>query len=150
MGLDMYLRGKKFLWSHGEQNFREIAKNLLVQAFPEVAELEINELSCEVAYWRKANAIHNWFVKNTQDGVDNCQNTPIDCKQLQALLDDVNKVLADRALAHEILPTKSGFFFGRTDYDEYYIRDLTYTKQRLELLLSDAYKGWEFEYHSSW
>ena len=24
----------------------------------------------EVAYWRKANAIHGWFVYNIQDGVD--------------------------------------------------------------------------------
>ena len=26
-----------------------------------------------VAYWRKANAIHSWFVENCQDGVDECQ-----------------------------------------------------------------------------
>ena len=150
MGLDMYLRGKKFLWSHGDQNFREIAKNLLVQAFPEVAELEVNELSCEVAYWRKANAIHNWFVKNTQDGVDECQNTPVDREQLQALLDDINKVFDDKSLASEILPTKSGFFFGDTSYDEGYFEDLAYTKERLELILRPDYSDWSFEYSSSW
>lgn len=26
----------------------------------------------EVGYWRKANQIHNWFVENIQDGVDDC------------------------------------------------------------------------------
>lgn len=26
----------------------------------------------EVAYWRKANQIHNWFVNNIQDGTDDC------------------------------------------------------------------------------
>lgn len=25
-----------------------------------------------VGYWRKANQIHNWFVENIQDGVDDC------------------------------------------------------------------------------
>lgn len=26
----------------------------------------------EIGYWRKANQIHNWFVENVQDGVDDC------------------------------------------------------------------------------
>ena len=26
----------------------------------------------EVGYWRKANQIHNWFVENVQNGVDDC------------------------------------------------------------------------------
>jgi hypothetical protein len=29
-------------------------------------------LVIELAYWRKANQIHNWFVKNVQNGQDNC------------------------------------------------------------------------------
>ena len=27
----------------------------------------------QVAYWRKANAIHDWFVNNVQDGEDDCE-----------------------------------------------------------------------------
>lgn len=26
----------------------------------------------EIGYWRKANQIHNWFVENVQDGIDDC------------------------------------------------------------------------------
>ena len=26
----------------------------------------------QIASWRKANAIHKWFVDNVQDGVDDC------------------------------------------------------------------------------
>ena len=26
----------------------------------------------EVGYWRKANAIHGWFVRNVQNGKDDC------------------------------------------------------------------------------
>ena len=35
---------------------------------------DTNYENCEeVAYWRKFNALHNWFVQNCQDGVDECQ-----------------------------------------------------------------------------
>lgn len=33
-----------------------------------------NSIAEDVGYWRKANAIHAWFVKNVQGGVDNCQS----------------------------------------------------------------------------
>jgi hypothetical protein len=34
------------------------------------------------------------------------------------------KVIADPTVAHELLPTQSGFFFGDTEYDEYYLGDV--------------------------
>lgn len=39
-----------------------------------------------VAYWRKANAIHNWFVENAQDGVDNCGTYEVERYLLEDLL----------------------------------------------------------------
>ena len=30
----------------------------------------ISHIIEEMIYWRKANAIHNWFVENCQEGVD--------------------------------------------------------------------------------
>jgi hypothetical protein len=44
-------------------------------------------------------------------------------------------VLADRTKADELLPTEGGFFFGGTEYDEYYFQDLEYTQRRLTELL---------------
>jgi hypothetical protein len=41
----------------------------------------------EVAYWRKANAIHNWFVENVQNGVDECQESDISIDTLKRLRD---------------------------------------------------------------
>ena len=29
-------------------------------------------------YWRKANAIHGWFVKNAQQGIDDCRTYSVD------------------------------------------------------------------------
>jgi hypothetical protein len=35
-------------------------------------------------------------------------------------------------VAKELLPTQAGFFFGSTDYDEYYYEDLVYTRDLLD------------------
>ena len=40
----------------------------------------------EVAYWLKANHIHNWFVQNLQDGVDECQYVFVEEDDLRCLL----------------------------------------------------------------
>lgn len=45
-----------------------------------------------VGYWRKANHIHNWFVENVQDGIDECQPTEVTAKQLEDLLDTCKRV----------------------------------------------------------
>ena len=39
-----------------------------------------------VAYWRKANQIHDWFVENVQDGNDDCDMYEVDKWQLEDLL----------------------------------------------------------------
>ena len=45
-------------------------------------------------YWRKFNALHNWFVKKVQDGVDECQiGKPVTLEMLQELHDKLHKVI---------------------------------------------------------
>lgn len=65
------------------------------------------------------------------------------------------KVLEDSSVAQNLLPTASGFFFGNTDYNEYYMQDIDETIEILERLLkeSDPKKSYfdsEVYYHSSW
>ena len=55
-----------------------------------------------------------------------------------------------KTTTYELLPTTSGFFFGDTNYSEYYFDDLKYTVEQIDKLLTDQYKSWDFEYHSSW
>lgn len=38
-----------------------------------------------VMYWRKANAIHKWFVDNVQDGNDDCGTYEVDIEMLRQL-----------------------------------------------------------------
>lgn len=58
-------------------------------------------------------------------------------------------VLEDTSTARELLPTQNGFFFGSTDYDEYYWRDLEFTKEQLEKILEMVERdkdGWNWHY----
>jgi len=158
MGLDMYLTARRYLRTYGRDNEVETVNKINemfgLEAFKEDSfsdEIRIKELVFAAAYWRKANAIHAWFVKNVQDGKDECQESWVDRDHLQALIDTCKAVLKDTSKAAELLPSQSGFFFGSTEYDEWYFRDIEYTVERLEKVLSTpAFEDCDFYYWSSW
>jgi hypothetical protein len=103
----------------------------------------------EAGYWRKANQIHQWFVDNVQKGVDDCGDYYVDTDDLEKLLDLCKKVDADHSLAESLLPSASGFFFGGTDYDEWYFEDIKNTINILEEALADESDS-SYYYSSSW
>ena len=98
--------------------------------------------------WRKANAIHRWFVAYVQHGVDECKEFPVTRLQLTWLLDLCEKVQSDHSRAVDLLPTQEGFFFGPTEYDDYYFEKIAYTQRELQTLLEEP--GMEYVYRSSW
>lgn len=105
----------------------------------------------EVGYWRKANQIHKWFVDNVQDGVDDCGTYKVTKAHLVELYNLCSQVLNDHSLAESLLPSQSGFFFGSTDYDEWYYNDLENTKRIIDNILeykSDCLDN--LYYSSSW
>ena len=51
-------------------------------------------------------------------------------------------------VAEELLPTASGFFFGGTEYDEYYFEQVVETLEVLEKELESGAD--EFYYNASW
>jgi len=55
--------------------------------------LVAKEVSLEAMYWRKANAIHGWFVENCQDGEDNCQEYWVSREKLINLKDLCQDIL---------------------------------------------------------
>lgn len=149
MGLDMFLRAKRYVstWKPEEKELAVKVK----EAFGFGSDdYELNELTLEVMYWRKANAIHKWFVDNIQNGVDDCGDYYVETEELEKLA-NLCKEAADKKDAN-LLPPQSGFFFGSTDVDDYYWEDLTRTHQELSKILSDSrLKGnFHFYYHSSW
>ena len=102
----------------------------------------------EAGYWRKQNQIHRWFVENVQDGIDNCGEYYVDREKLIELLDLCKKVKVDNALADSYLPSASGFFFGGTEYDEWYFNGIDNTIDIITEALEDD-RG-EYYYSSSW
>jgi hypothetical protein len=157
IGLDMYLKASVYVsdWNHCEPDdkavlYRELATKLNI---PTTDESPSAELHFNVAYWRKANAIHNWFVQNVQDGRDECQLSYVSHEQLNQLVEAAKEALAlygtgNKRGAAELLPPTAGFFFGSTEVDDYYREDLVNTVQQLEPLLER--KDLEFYYQSSW
>lgn len=151
MGLDMYFTARRYLWSYPEDgpDAKKAAK--LREFFPELPDhAEFKNVEVEFGYWRKANAIHKWFVDNVQGGEDECKDTYVGREDIAKLLNAVETVLADKSRAEELLPTQSGFFFGDTSYDEYYFRNLDDTREIMRAALDDKMKKWDFYYHSSW
>ena len=138
----------------------------------------------QVGYWRKANAIHKWFVDHIQDGVDDCKyHREVTKKDLIELRDICKEILENAVLVKgkvkngyrigekgneipryeeglfianaevccEKLPTESGFFFGSTDYDQWYLDDIKYTYEMISKVIDET----DFEkqmifYCSSW
>lgn len=121
---------------------------------PNAANIDVKKISYiteEAGYWRKANQIHGWFVRNVQDGNDDCKNYYVSYDQLKELLDTVKQVLKAPNRAKDLLPVQAGFFFGGEEYDQYYFQDLEYTKKLLEdILKNPANMNADFEYSSSW
>lgn len=156
MGLDMYLRSKRYLSEFFTPGDDEKA-NTIQKLFPELDALglcrggrsPVEEVTVEVGYWRKANHIHKWFVDNCQDGTDDCGRYCVDREQLEELHDLCCRVRDFKHLANELLPTQSGFFFGDTEYGEGYYADIDATIAICEAALSLP-NQWNFEYHSSW
>lgn len=155
MGLDQYLYAKQYLspseWrgEKAKEQFDAVinavgATTLVYQDLPS-AQVEI-----KVGYWRKSNQIHQWFVNNCQGGEDDCRESYVSREQLQELIDLCKKVSADHSLAEELLPAQGGFFFGSTDYDEWYFGDIEDTITMLEGVLKETPENWDFYYQSSW
>jgi hypothetical protein len=113
-------------------------------------------LGIQVGYWRKANAIHKWFVEHVQGGVDDCGYYLVQKSDLTVLRIATVKALealgrADYAACSKALPTQDGFFFGSADYGDWYHEDLTTTLDIIDgAMLSVDWANEVLIYHSSW
>jgi hypothetical protein len=149
MGLDMYLTARRYVSEYNEPD--KVVSTEIMRHFPELTESQtIQEVSVRVGYWRKANAIHKWFVDHVQEGTDDCAPYDVSRDQLTALRDICVRVRDwPGGIAAEQLPTANGFFFGGTDYDEWYFRDVENTIRIIDECLQLP-NSWDFEYRSSW
>lgn len=201
MGLDMYLYAEqsyRVKWSSKDKDEKgdELLKFLNFEN-KYTFDGGMARVKIPVAYWRKANAIHryfiqirrkeleeqllhyNWFSVFSQEEAeqykevidkilnrleDDCNEFYVAREDLENLLDICSKITQpsekdDELIKYwtlekvnELLPTQSGFFFGSTEYDEWYFSDLRKTQQMLEKILSDySEDSWvDFYYRASW
>jgi hypothetical protein len=160
----MYLKASRYVsgWE-----FSAPAEQARYAKLVEIAELTKEQLDpgspsgyieLTVGYWRKANAVHQWFVDHVQDKLDRCEKHDVKREELLALKAACQEVLLsahpehktiDSAKAATVLPTQSGFFFGGTEYDEWYVRDLEDTIAIIDRVLGLP-EVWHFTYQSSW
>jgi len=160
MGLDMYLYKKTYVqnWEHNppEQHHQiEIKRGGVLRK--DIKPNRICYITEQVAYWRKFNALHGWFVNNCASGVDECQDINVDEDKMKELLETLKEVSSNFDKAEELLPPTQGFFFGGDEVDEYYKEEVISTIKIIEDLLEEheqskehgLYSG-DFEYRASW
>lgn len=154
MGLDMYLSKRTYVkrWDHQKpENQHEVIVNRGGKPREDIDNSRISEVIEQVMYWRKANAIHAWFVQNVQEGVDDCKEYWVGEEKLQELIDLCSKVVETKDTT--LLPPQTGFFFGSQEADDWYFIDLADTvknlTKELELYKNTKSSG-DFYYQSSW
>jgi hypothetical protein len=159
MGLDMYLNVRKYVsrverWESGDpvesERFYDLVKVAGMEHLVSRDTVIGGYVEVPVHYWRKSNAIHKFFVDNYAEGVDNCQPIYIPRQGIEELVKRCDEILKDSTAASKLLPTEGGFFFGPTEYDEYYFGDLVETQEAMKQLLEKLQDDNDLIYQASW
>ena len=104
----------------------------------------------EVAYWRKANAIHGWIINHT-NAIDDCTPIALRKEDIIELRDTCIKVIEANTqdAAEEFLPPMAGFFFGG-GIDDWYWDNVKETINKLTTIINQSVDDATFEYQASW
>lgn len=102
----------------------------------------------EVAYFRKVNFLLPFFGYE-----ENCSDIEISKEQVENLINTCEHILSSKKsgldedtlteLVQNTLPTEGGFFFGSTEYDEWYFKDVEYVLKQFTNVLNET--DWENE-----
>lgn len=170
MGLDMYLERVIYIGAHKHYTDSTVTGNIEIKnengretPIPPIDWNAVRTIREDFIQWRKANAIHKFFVDEVQDGEDDCKEYYVSVDKLKELMTRCEKVLRWKDLALEgnrnakeqiglILPPCSGFFFGSTEIDKYYFEDIEYTLEELKNIPESDFNDWRisYSYSSSW
>lgn len=159
MGLDMYLsrnldqNGNVLSITPQDELNNDAFAKLLKRATKSSVSYLQPSINVNIAYWRKANAIHQWFISHCADDVDDCQDITVYIEDLHKLKDTCEEILKapnDIALMGRLLPPQGGFFFGDTDLNDAdtlnsYLESVKYTNNILaeEFKIADEFKKYK-------
>lgn len=133
MGLDISffkLKSRSKIKKHLKEHSNQITYSLAVFWEELDKDYQNNQLT-KLMYFRKVNFIVAYY----QDQLIEDSIAVLTKKDLEDLLEATEEVLKDPSNASNILPTVSGFFFGSTNYDEYYFEDVKYVNESLKKAL---------------
>ena len=155
MGLDMYLNKKTYIkrWEHTP---KESVYHVTIdrEKGHRIKTERVTFIEEELMYWRKANHIHAFFIDRCGDegGYHNCREMHVDTETITDLINKLKKVVKakDDSVSNELLPTAPGFFWGATEYDEYYYEECERTLNELSDLVDSGDADCDLYYEASW
>jgi len=109
MGLDMYLRGDKFITTFDDTK-RDKDGNVLKVKRPVVDGFDVETQVLDLGTWRKFAPLHVYIVKEFAGGVDECQRIDLSAGELRKIA---------KALRNNKLPKNDdchGCFFGDDEW----------------------------------
>lgn len=167
MGLDMYLQKHSYVknWEHMDKSeLHTVTVKLGGKNRPDIKPKRVSYVIEEIAYWRKFNALHGWFVTNLANQVDDCKEIYVseeNLKELHELLMKVQETLNNAKTVETVhkdwngndytvesfdcenelnelgfVPTE-GFFFGGQNIDSYFKNNVDNTVKVFEEILAE-------------
>ncbi|HGS8723751.1 TPA: hypothetical protein ACMUBK_002558 [Enterococcus faecalis] len=106
-----------------------------------------------IGYWRKANQIRAFFASYAPEQSDiNIEMLIVNEEMLLELKQRIMLCLTERneQTSSELLPTSQGFFFGSTEYDDWYYQDLEISLPIIEKALTAIKDNKLVFYHEWW
>ena len=108
--------GVSYSYETGEYSFTPVPSEKFEECFDEILKHYYGHY---VGYFRKVNCVYRYFEDKLTD--ETAWVTKDECEDI---VKRCSAVLENPDLASELMPTRSGFFFGSTEYDKYYFSDL--------------------------
>ena len=108
--------GVSYSYETGEYSFTPVPTEKFEECFDEIVKHYYGHY---VGYFRKVNCVYRYFEDKLTD--ETAWVTKDECEDI---VKRCSAVLENPDLASELMPTRSGFFFGSTEYDKYYFSDL--------------------------
>jgi hypothetical protein len=109
-----------------------------------------------IADFRKVNFLHAWVQEHLNAGREhNCEEIDFNLEAMAGLVGTCAEVLTNPELGPQLLPTRPGFFFGSTDYDDYYLEDVRHVRGVLLGILNNELRrvppgSGQYAYWSWW
>lgn len=148
MGLDMYLTRSehKYLLKNGS-----FSSSINDYANDNLGVSNTVDLKYQIAYWRKANQIHNWFVKHIQKDKDDCGSYYVGIESLYNLYDICKNILNEfDGVKFTIIERVKAFYDKENSVKEKgnkkfkYVNSFTFNANKLNIMFKHNLFNYEF------